>query len=309
MSYEPENTWHKYCLEFKPEDLETAITEDYVESNGNKIHLDIYGADEDLEWSIMFIHGTGMYSRFYTEFLYMFYKKGFRMIGIDLPGHGLSEGKRGHFTMDFLVSTVYDITTHVINKFGEKVILAGSSLGGFTSLYAISNDDRIKVGVLNNAAILNEKAHKKIVKLKGIYKALRPLMPVFARILPTFRLSVWIYLNIENLVYNKDLLPIFEKFIKNDRLVADKYTLKSLLTQMKAPLPKPIEGIETPILIINGDDDVLFSVEYMEEIIERLESSKNKKLEIIPNSAHLIFHEKRDESIDIIVKWLKGVLT
>lgn len=308
MSYEPENTWHEYCLEFNPKDLESAITEDHVESNGNKIHLDIYGKDEDLEWSIMFIHGTGMYSRFYTEFLYMFYKKGFRMIGIDLPGHGLSEGKRGHFTMDFLVSTVHDITTHVINKFGENVILMGSSLGGFTSLYAISNDDRIKAGVCNNAAILNEKAHKKIVKLKGIYKALRPLMPFFARILPTFRLSVWIYLNIENLVHDKNLLQIFENFIKKDRLVSDKYTLKSLLTQMKAPLPRPIEGIETPILIINGDDDVLFSVEYMEEVLERLEKSRNKRLEVIPNSAHLIFHEFRDESINRIVKWLKETL-
>ena len=230
------------------------------------------------------------------------------MIGIDLPGHGLSEGKRGHFTMDFLVSTVHDITTHVINKFGENVILAGSSLGGFTSLYAISADDRIKAGVCNNAAILNEEAHKKIVQLKGIYKVLRPVMPFFARILPTFRLSVWIYLNIENLVYNKDLLPIFETFIKTDRLVSDKYTLKSLLTQMKAPLPNPIEGIETPILIINGDDDVLFSVEYMEEVIERLEKSRNKRLEIIPNSAHLIFHENRDDSIDRIVKWLNETI-
>ena len=93
-----------------------------------------------------------------------------------------------------------------------------------------------------------------------------------------------------------------------DRLLSDKYTLKSILTQMRAPLAHPAETIETPIMIINGSDDVLFSVEYMKEILDRLAKSQNKKLEIIPNSAHLILQENRAESLNRIIKWLQFIL-
>jgi alpha-beta hydrolase superfamily lysophospholipase len=307
MSYEPANTWHKYCLDLDPQLVEAAISEDYVLSNDKKIHLDTYGKDGDFKTTIIFIHGTAVYSRFYAAFLYDLYKAGYRIVAPDLPGHGLSEGRRGHFDMQLLTSTLYDVATQVIDQFGASIAVMGSSLGGITSLYVVANDPRIKAAVCHNAAILNEGAHKRIVHLGGLLKVLKPLTPYLAKILPTLRLSVWRYLPIEGLTHDKKILDL-EEIIFQDRIISDSYTLKSLATQMRAPLARPIETIETPVMIINGDDDVLFSVEYMREIFDRLERSKNKRLEILPNASHLILQEHREESLKLITTWLAEVL-
>ncbi|MHA1270615.1 MAG: alpha/beta hydrolase [Candidatus Helarchaeota archaeon] len=304
--YEPENTWFNYCIDIGHEEIIRVIDETYITSNGRKIHIDIYGKNENLDTNILFIHGTAVYSRFYAEFLYNLYKKGYRIIAPDLPGHGVSEGKRGHFDMKLLTSTIYDVSSYIIDNFGENLVIMGSSLGGITAFYCIANDNRIKAGICHNAAIFNEGAHKKIVKVKGIYKYLKPLIPILSKIIPTLRISVWIYLDPNELVRDTILLEKLD-ILLNDKLISDKYTLKSLATQMKAPLARPIEEIETPIMIINGDKDVLFSVEYMESLFNRLKKSRNKRLEIIPNSSHFILHEEKDESIKRIVNWLKEI--
>ena len=90
MGYDPENTWYNYCLEMDPKVIEAAISEEYITSNDMKIHLDIYGKEEDLKSTVIFIHGTAVYSRFYVEPMYSLYQKGYRVVALDLPGHGLS---------------------------------------------------------------------------------------------------------------------------------------------------------------------------------------------------------------------------
>lgn len=305
-----EDYWFNYVAELDPQEIKKSIHEEFIVSQGKKIHLDIYGYnDTGLGINVIFIHGTSVYSKFYAEFCYALYKKGYRVIAPDMPGHGLSEGKRGHFTMKEFTATIQDVTNYVIEKYGEKIVVMGSSLGGITTLYAVANDKRIKAGICHNAAIFNEGAHHKIVKVKGIYKVLKPLVPFFARIFPTLRISVWVYLDPYKLVHPEDKKWL-EKvdLLLADQLLSDKYTLKSIRTQMTEPLARPADTIETPIMIINGTEDPLFSIEYMKEILDRLQKSQNKKLEIIPNSAHLILQENREDSLKRITEWLQVVL-
>ncbi len=303
-----EDYWFNYCMDTDPNEIKKSIHEEYIVSQQKKIHLDIYGyKDENLKINVIFIHGTSVYSRFYAEFCYALYKKGYRVLAPDLIGHGRSEGRRGHFTMKEFTVELYDVVSYVIEKYGKNIVAMGSSLGGITTLYAVANDPRIKAGICHNAAIFNEGAHKKIVRVKGIYRILKPLVPFFARILPTLRISVWVYLNAYKLVQEKKWLEKIDVLLA-DKLLADKYTLKSILTQMRAPLARPAETIETPIMILNGSDDVLFSVEYQKEILDRLQNSRNKKLEIIPNSAHLILQEHREESLKKVSAWLLDIL-
>lgn len=307
-TYENETRWFNYCIDSDPQEIKSHITETYITSNKKRIHLDVYDSPESrVKAGIIFIHGTAVYSRFYTEFLYQLYKKGYQVIAPDLPGHGLSEGRRGHFDMELLSNAVYDVTSHMLDNYAKKVVVMGSSLGGITTLYAVANDDRIAAGVCHNVAIFNEGAYKRIVHVSGIVNLLKPLVPYFAKILPTLRLSVWRYLPIDNLVQDQALLERVNILLE-DEILASKYTLKSLATQMRAPLARPIEEITTPIMIINGTNDVLFSLEYMQEIYERLQSSRNKRLEIIPDSSHLILHERREECLSRITSWLDVTL-
>jgi len=299
-----DNYWFNYILNEDPQKIKETIQVEYIDSEGLKLHLDIYDNQNSGKNTIIFIHGTSVYSRFYAEFCYCLYREGYRVIALDLIGHGLSEGKRGHFTLQKFTKNVYDVTSYAINKFGENIVVIGSSLGGITTLYCAANDDRLKGAICHNAAILNEKAHKRIVKVKGFFKYLKPLVPSLSRILPTFRLSVFLYLDFNKLAKSEYLDKI--DIILNDPLLSSKYTLKALRSQMKESLKKPIESIEIPVMIINGDDDFLFSVEYMKEIYDRL-NCKHKKLEIIKNASHLIFHENINETIKKIIQWLSIV--
>ena len=183
----------------------------------------------------------------------------------------------------------------------------GSSLGGILTLYTLASDERFLAGICVNAAVLNEGDYQKEhIKVTGIYKVLMPGVPYFSKILSRLGISVWAYLDAKNLVHKPESKELIEILLK-DELLSDKYTLKSLATQMRAVPAKPVEEIETPIMILNGSDDILFSISYMERLFKRLKRSKNKKIDIIPNSSHMVLLEHINESVKRIENWLNSL--
>ena len=299
--------WFNYVFTADPQEIKDAIKEEYITSQDLKIHLDIYDNKEPLDNTVIFIPGTAMYSRFYAEFCYNLFKKGFRVVVPDMPGHGLSEGIRGHFTMDIFTKTTHDVTSHVLDKYEGKVAIMGSSLGGITALYSIANDDeRLSAAICHNAALFDEKDYKRIVPIKGILRVLLPFVPIAATIAPRAKFSVWLYLKAENLAKSEELLSKID-ILKNDKLLSQKYSARAIRTQQKDPMAKKIEDISSPVMIINSDGDVLFSVEHMTELYNRL-TCKHKSLEIIEDASHLIFQENIEESLKRIVPWLNKVL-
>jgi alpha-beta hydrolase superfamily lysophospholipase len=93
--FEYNDYWFNYVLNSDPHEIKNIIKEEYITSDGLKIHMDIYDKEGPLDKTVIFIHGTSVYSRFYAEFLYNLFQKGFRIVAPDMIGHGLSEGKRG----------------------------------------------------------------------------------------------------------------------------------------------------------------------------------------------------------------------
>ncbi|TFG26037.1 MAG: alpha/beta fold hydrolase [Promethearchaeota archaeon] len=299
--------WFNYVLKANPQEIKNLIQEDYIDSQGFKIHLDLYDKVGLSDKTIIFVHGTSVYSRFYAEFCYHLFQNGYRVVAPDLIGHGMSEGKRGHFTMEMFAKTIYDVNTYVREKFGENVAVMGSSLGGITTLYSVAYDERFKAGICHNAAIFNEGAYKKIIKIKGKLKELIEEVPNLAKTAPTSSLSVYNYLDFHKLAKSEEMSRMVDLLMK-DKILSDKYSMTALYTQMSAPLAKSPEKITTPIMIINGDEDYLFSIEYMTEIYERL-TCKQKKLEILKDTSHLIFQENIQETLERILPWLKLVLS
>jgi len=298
--------WFHYVLSENPIKIKEAIKETNIISEDSKIHIDVYGDEIVTDKNIIFIHGTSVYSKFYAEFCYNLYKQGYRVIAPDLIGHGLSDGRRGHFTMENFTNIIYDLTSHIIANYGENVVVMGSSLGGIATLYCVANDSRLKGAICHNAAIFNEEAYKRIINLKGILKLLIRIIPIIAKLFPKLKLSVFIYLDFYELGKTDEILESID-FLLEDELFTNKYTLTAIKTQMRAPMKRPIEEIDIPMMIINGDNDNLFSVDYMKELYDRL-NVKNKELAIIKDASHLIFQENIKESLDNIVPWLEKIL-
>jgi alpha-beta hydrolase superfamily lysophospholipase len=298
--------WFHYVLKEDPKKIKDIIKQQYISSQDLKIHLDIYDKEGLSDKTIIFIHGTSVYSRFYAEFCYNLLQKGYRVVAPDMIGHGLSEGKRGHFTMDMFAKTMYDVNSYVRERYGEKIIVMGSSLGGITTLYSVAYDSRFKGAICHNAAIFNEGAYKEIIKIDEQLKDLIEQIPDMAIKAPKTGISVYTYLDFYKLAKIDEMTKRIDYLLK-DKLLSDKYTTTAIYTQMSAPLDTPIEEIEAPVMFINGDEDYLFSVEYMTKLYNRL-TCENKSLVILEGVSHLIFQENIELVLEKILPWIKKVL-
>ena len=78
------------------------------------------------------IHGIGEYVGRYDRMAKVLNEAGIAVIGVDLPGHGLSEGKRGHAAPR---AYVLDVVTAMLDFASERypgvdIVLYGHSMGG-----------------------------------------------------------------------------------------------------------------------------------------------------------------------------------
>lgn len=151
------------------------FTEDWVESDGNKLHLDIYEAGKSAP-TLVFIPGTAIYALCYGEFLYKLGQHGYNIVGLDPRGHGRSDGARGDYTFPELMTDIGNAITYAVNRFNEQVSLVGSSQGGILSFYMAAKDERIKSVVCQNIADLSASETLKLVKYPNLTKLLRPLL-------------------------------------------------------------------------------------------------------------------------------------
>ena len=293
--------WHHYISINDPKEIESLVKEVFFNYDDKEIHLDILD-NEKSKGNIIFLPGTAIYSRFYIDFCYLLWKNRFRVFMPDMVGHGLSEGRRGHFTMNKFTETVSSLINYIQENYTGKICVMGSSLGGVSSLYSVAADSRIDIAICHNAAIFNEKAYKYTVKVKGISRLLQPVLPYIAKIFPRIKISVFRYLQKEDLADSSKGFKLFDLFLK-DPLLQGKYTFKSLRSQMRDALYKPIEEIINPIMFINGENDGIFPLNYLKSIFNRLPNEKNEFV-VIKDATHLLFQENTLECLDIVLPFL-----
>lgn len=92
-------------------------------SDGQVISYNVFG---DGDVTLVFIHGLGCDSRYWREQIPYFAEK-YRMVTIDLAGHGHSQQTRKIYSLE---SFAQDVKAVVEKLDAKKVILIGHSLGG-----------------------------------------------------------------------------------------------------------------------------------------------------------------------------------
>jgi alpha-beta hydrolase superfamily lysophospholipase len=302
MSKGPGNPyWHRYLVT-DPALVAKAIKEEHVISRGLRLHLDVYQREDDVP-TILFVPGTGGHARCYAEFLFQLYKQGFRVIGIDLQGHGLSEGVRGSFTIEELVENIYDVTTWTVERYGEKVGISGSSLGGILAFYAAANDPRLESATCHNVAVLSEPDCLRLTRAPNLLRTILPLGCLAARLLPKLRLTIWLYLNPQAITDDPRILATFV----DDPLTIQALPLRSVISQSQAAPARPIEQIEMPIMVLHAEGDRIFPLDYCRAIYDRLTCPK--RFELIPGADHLVFAPPYlDRSLPPLADWFRETL-
>lgn len=276
--------------------------EDQVISDGQVLHIETLIHSKSAP-TIIIVPGTAIYGFCYAGIMIKLYEAGFNVIAPDLRGHGRSEGIRGDYTIEELVTDVQAVITYAATNYNKYISLLGSSQGSIVSLYTASKDDRIQSMVCQNIADLNATETIQLTRHQNLYKVMRPLIMKAGELIPQTQVPIGSYLNLESikLSYYGNL----KNFLNQDPLVLKSISLRALRSLSSAKMHRPIEMLDIPTMVISGTEDSIFPISYTQSIYDKLQCKK--KLKLYDQCDHALIHENVDLIHEDIAEWFRQI--
>jgi alpha-beta hydrolase superfamily lysophospholipase len=265
-------------------------------SNGQVLRGLIKSPGENIRAIVIFIHGHGEHIQRYVHWADLFNKERIGFTGLDLPGHGRSDGKRGHIKSYSLFFEMIDVLIREAKKTfpGIPVFLYGHSLGGGIVIdYLLKRNPAIK-GAIVTAPILRLAFEPGKAKLK--------IAAIMKHILPGLVQSTGLPVN-----YLSHDSEVVGKY-KNDPLVHGKMSVSffhGLMSSSRYSLANASE-LNVPVLLIHGAEDMICSPKGS---IEFAGKTNKAELKIWDGSYHELHNEPfKNEVFAFIMKWVNGKL-
>ena len=261
----------------------------YFHYQGKKI----FYSDEGNGPAIILVHGyleTGdVWSSFKTSL-----SPYFRVLTVDMPGHGLSDMYSEVHSMEFLADTINGL----MNANGmEKAFLVGHSLGGYVALAFLELYPERLSGYclfhshpLADSAEALEKREREIVIVRGGKKYL-------------------MYPDNVRRMFAEDNLEKFSAAFENSKRIASEISAEGIVAVLRGMMARPsrlslMEEGRVPCLWILGQLDNYIP---WKEIQEKIGLPGNCRVEVLENSGHMGFVEEADRSAMIIKDFVKNL--
>ena len=262
-------------------------------SNGQILNGIIQSPGENTKAVVILVHGLGEHMQRYLYWAELFKKEGFGFLGVDLPGHGHSQGRRGNIKSYALTDEMIDILLKSCKQTfpGCPVYIYGHSLGGGIVLdYLLRKKPKVKGAIVTSPWLrLSFEPPKSKVIIASIMKNLIPGL-----IQPSG-------LNINHISHDE---TVVEKY-SNDPLVHGKISVSlfaSAMTAAKYSLAHASE-LKIPTLLMHGSDDMICSPEGSREFAEK---TNMVELKIWNGGYHELHNEKfKEEVFKYIMDWIK----
>lgn len=234
---------------------------------------------------IVLIHGFLETSETWKNFAKELSEK-YRVISIDLPGHGNSSLHNKPYTMCKYAEAIMNV---VDNEYIEKVFLIGHSMGGYVALAFAENYPEKLTGLsLFHSAPFADNEDKKKLRLEAVHRInngdKNEMCSVHSK-------SVFANSNLE----------FFSEEIKIGEAIAKKQSsegiIASILTMMnRNDRANVLKNLNVPFLYIIGKHDNYIPM----QILDKIEMPKKFKVEVLENSGHMGMIEEKEKSLKII---------
>jgi alpha-beta hydrolase superfamily lysophospholipase len=262
-------------------------------SNGQILRGMIQSPGENTKAVIVMVHGLGEHIQRYIHLADLFKKEGIAFLGVDLPGHGRSEGRRGYIKSYDQLGEMIDILIKSCNQTFPTcpVYIYGHSLGGGIVLnYLLKRNPKVK-GAIVTSPFLRLAFEPPKIKV-FIASVMKHLLPGFIQ--PSG-------LNVNYLSHDKSII---EKY-KTDPLVHGKISVSlfsEAIAASKYSLAHAAE-LKVPTLIIHGSDDQILSPEGSREFAGKTTLAE---LKVWDGGYHELHNEPfKDEVFKYIMNWIK----
>ncbi len=241
---------------------------------------------------IILVHGLGEHIQRYRSWADRFVKNGICFEGVDLPGHGLSDGKKGHIRSYSLTDEMIDKLLDELGKSypGIPAILYGHSLGGGIVLdYLVRKNSRFIGGIVTSPWLkLSFEPDKSKVKMAGVMKNILPGLIQKSGLV------------VEHISHDNDVVEAY----RNDPLVHDKISLSLFHSAMSAASNalRNAGHLKLPVLLLHGSDDQICSPQGTKEFAS---ATKMAEFMILNGGFHELHNEPfKDEVFRQILEWI-----
>jgi len=266
------------------------------EFNKDGLYYRYWAAPAKTKAVVVLVHGLGEHCQRYEHLAQRLNQAGYALSSMDLPGHGQSQGERGHIdSFDQFQNAIVELTRQTKIKYPEKpIVLLGHSMGGLVATQVLLNhQDSFAAAMLSGAAIQSpqEPPGWQVVLIKTI-----------AKFLPKAKM-----LALDASGISRDP-SVVEKYMSDPLVSQEKLSARFLvgMTQAMELCKNQANSITLPMLVMHGSADVMTSPQGSQLLFEQLRS-QDKQLKIYNDLFHEIFNEPEAENIFTeMIDWMSS---
>ncbi|WP_238395715.1 alpha/beta fold hydrolase [Pontibacter pudoricolor] len=244
--------------------------------------------------TLIMIHGLGSYLPAWNRNIEGL-SKNYRTIAIDLPGYGKSSKENIHVGMAAYAQTVLQLMDKLKIK---NAVLVGHSMGGQIAITtALQAPERVKKLVLAAPAGLETftEQQKQLFKMTVTPESVQNTSPDKAA---------------ANIKVNFYQMPADAQFMVDDRLKMatspdfanyGKAVAASVAAMVDEPVYEKLSQLQTPTLIIFGEQDALIPNKYLNPTLTTQavaeigkERIKNSEVVLVPQAGHFVQYEQAE---------------
>lgn len=278
--------------------LESALASaehEFLPFRDGELHVEVHEADGGADATVVFSPGIGGHARFYTPVLAALRATGLNAVGLDRPGHGLSTGRRGDAPMPVALDALETCVRWARERFGGPVALAGSSLGGITSWYALTREPDIACAVCHNIGHPSMRIDRKA-------ELAVPLIVRAAKGLPLAPVRIKDFADFGAVALDPGILEWFER--ESDPLWNWTLTMRTGASFFDFEPRLPWERVTTPTLALVGAKDEMVSPDYTRQAFERA-TPASAELRVLPGMGHMLFLENLAEATEVTAAFVR----